>query len=73
MIAFTCSRCGMKLKVNEKFAGRSSKRPTGKHPLVVAQLVEAQAYVPRLALGFDESKIDGKRGVAGWLSGGRLS
>ena len=35
MIAFLCSHCGMKLQVTEQFAGRSSKCPTCKHPLVV--------------------------------------
>jgi len=35
MIAFSCSHCGMKLQVKEQFAGRSSKCPACKHPLVV--------------------------------------
>ena len=35
MIAFFCSRCGMKLKVKDEFAGRSSKCPTCKQPLAV--------------------------------------
>ena len=35
MIAFSCSHCGMKLKVKPEFAGRSSKCPTCKQPLVV--------------------------------------
>ena len=30
MIAFSCSRCGMKLKVKPEFAGRQSKCPTCK-------------------------------------------
>ena len=35
MIAFTCSHCGLKLKVKPEFAGRSSRCPTCKQPLVV--------------------------------------
>ena len=35
MISFSCSHCGMKLKVKPEFAGRSSKCPTCKQPLVV--------------------------------------
>jgi serine/threonine protein kinase len=35
MIAFSCSHCGMKLKVKPEFGGRSSKCPTCKMPLVV--------------------------------------
>ena len=37
MIAFSCARCGMKLKVKTEFAGRSSKCPTCKQPLTVPQ------------------------------------
>jgi serine/threonine protein kinase/DNA-directed RNA polymerase subunit RPC12/RpoP len=35
MISFACARCGMKLKVKDEFAGRSSRCPTCKQPLVV--------------------------------------
>lgn len=35
MIAFACSHCGMKLKVKTQFAGRSSRCPACKQPLVV--------------------------------------
>src|SRR5271165_6273329 len=35
MISFACARCGMKLKVKDEFAGRSSRCPTCKAPLVV--------------------------------------
>ena len=35
MISFSCSRCGMKLKVKDEFAGRSSRCPTCKQALVV--------------------------------------
>ena len=35
MISFSCSHCGMKFKVKDEFAGRSSKCPTCKQPLVV--------------------------------------
>src|SRR5437868_13225261 len=35
MIAFSCSHCGMKLQVKPEFAGRTSRCPTCKQPLVV--------------------------------------
>src|SRR6266852_5927940 len=35
MISFSCSHCGMKLKVKPEFAGRTSKCPTCKTSLVV--------------------------------------
>jgi serine/threonine protein kinase len=35
MIAFSCSRCGMKFQVKTQFAGRSTRCPTCKQPLVV--------------------------------------
>jgi serine/threonine protein kinase len=35
MISFSCSHCGMKLRVKPEFAGRSSKCPTCKKPIVV--------------------------------------
>ena len=38
MISFSWSLCGMKLKVKEQFAGRSSKCPTCKRPLIVPSL-----------------------------------
>ena len=37
MISFFCSHCGMKFKVKPEFAGRSSRCPTCKQPLVVPQ------------------------------------
>jgi len=45
MIAFSCSHCGMKLKVKEQFAGRQSKCPTCKKPLVVPAPDKTQAEV----------------------------
>lgn len=35
MIAFACAHCGMKFQVKPEFAGRSTRCPTCKHPLVV--------------------------------------
>jgi hypothetical protein len=43
MIAFFCSHCGMKLKVKLEFAGRSSKCPTCKKPLIVPLPDKTQA------------------------------
>jgi len=45
MISFSCSHCGMKLKVKPEFAGRSSKCPTCKQPLVVPLADKTQADV----------------------------
>ena len=46
MIAFACHHCGLKLTVKEQFAGRQSKCPTCKQPLVVPQASVA-AVAPR--------------------------
>lgn len=46
MISFSCSHCGLKLKVKPEFAGRSSKCPTCKHPLVVPQPEQTEGHVP---------------------------
>lgn len=45
MIAFSCSRCGMKLRVKPEFAGRSSRCPTCKQELVVPEPSQTQANV----------------------------
>ncbi len=45
MIAFSCSSCGMKFKVQDEFIGRSSKCPTCKQPLVVPPPDHTQADV----------------------------
>ena len=45
MIALSCSQCGMKLKVKEQFAGRQSKCPTCKQPLVVPMPSATAAFV----------------------------
>jgi serine/threonine protein kinase len=45
MISFSCSCCGMKFKVNTQFAGRSSKCPTCKQPLIVPGPDPTQASV----------------------------
>jgi len=45
MISFSCSQCGMKIKVKPEFAGRSSKCPTCKKPLVVPLPDKTQAEV----------------------------
>ncbi|MGE3805162.1 MAG: protein kinase [Gemmataceae bacterium] len=43
MIAFACSECGLKLQVKDEFAGRHSKCPTCKKPLVVPAPTSAVA------------------------------
>lgn len=45
MIAFSCTHCGMKLKVKPEFAGRSTKCPTCKQVLVVPSANQSQAYL----------------------------
>jgi hypothetical protein len=37
MIAFSCAHCGMKFQVKPEFAGRSTRCPTCKQPLLVPQ------------------------------------
>jgi len=51
MIAFSCSHCGMKLNVKPEFAGRASRCPTCKQPLVVPQ--------PSVTQNIAEGAIDG--------------
>jgi serine/threonine protein kinase len=46
MIAFACAHCGMKLQVKPEFAGRSSRCPTCKQPLVVPDPDQTTAYMP---------------------------
>jgi len=43
MIAFSCSECGMQLKVKPEFAGRSTRCPTCKKPLVVPTMASRGA------------------------------
>jgi serine/threonine protein kinase len=45
MISFFCLNCGLKLQVKDEFAGRSSKCPTCKQPLVVPPPDKTQADV----------------------------
>jgi len=45
MISFYCSLCGMKFQVKPEFAGRSSRCPTCKQPLVVPPPSQTQADV----------------------------
>ncbi len=46
MIAFSCSHCSMKLKVKDEFAGRSSRCPTCRQPLIVPAADATQPFVP---------------------------
>jgi hypothetical protein len=45
MISFSCSHCGLRLQVKPEFAGRSSRCPTCKKPLIVPPLDKTQANV----------------------------
>lgn len=62
MIAFSCSHCGLKLKVKTKYAGRSSRCPTCKQPLVVPSLEQTQADVPKDQIDGTDSSL-AKAGV----------
>lgn len=50
MIAFICSHCGKTLQVQDQFAGRQTKCPTCKQPLVVPTAsVTVPSVPPQLA------------------------
>jgi serine/threonine protein kinase len=57
MIAFSCSHCGMKLKVQDQFAGRPAKCPTCKQPLVVPLPSAAVPYSPPQQIDGAESSL----------------
>lgn len=50
MIAFDCVRCGMKFKVKEEFAGRSTRCSTCKQPLIVPAADGTAVFVPTGAI-----------------------
>jgi len=67
MISFSCPQCGMKLKVKPEFAGRSSKCPTCKQPLLVPPPSMTQAEVGAGPIdGMDSSLA--KAGVDGGVT-----
>ena len=67
MISFSCSRCGMKLKVKPEFAGRSSRCPTCKQSLVVPAPDQTQADVVAGEIDGTESSL-AKAGVDGGVT-----
>src|SRR5262245_29894691 len=67
MIAFSCAHCGMKLKVKPEFAGRPSKCPTCKQPLVVPMPCATVAYVPPQHIDGQESSL-AKAGMDGGVT-----
>lgn len=67
MIAFSCAQCGMKLKVKDEFAGRSSRCPTCRQPLSVPAADATQAYVPNGPLDGTHSSL-AEAGVAGGVT-----
>ena len=67
MIPFSCSHCGMKLKVKPEFAGRSSKCPTCKQPLVVPAPDKTQASMPKGQIDGTDSSL-AKAGVDGGVT-----
>jgi len=66
MISFSCSHCGLKLKVQDQFAGRSSKCPTCKQPLVVPSSVGV-AFAPPQQIDGEESSL-AKAGLDGGVT-----
>jgi len=67
MISFSCSHCGMKLQVKEQFAGRSSKCPTCKQPLVVPPPSVTGVYSPPQQID-DEGSSLAKAGFDGGVT-----
>lgn len=67
MIAFSCSHCGMKLKVKPEFAGRVSRCPTCKQPLVVPAPSQTQANVAAGQIAGMDSSL-AKAGVDGGVT-----
>src|SRR5271167_4194062 len=67
MISFSCSHCGMKLKVKPEFAGRSSRCPTCKQPLVVPAPDKTQAEVAAGQIDGTDSSL-AKAGVDGGVT-----
>ncbi|MBY0522823.1 MAG: protein kinase [Gemmataceae bacterium] len=67
MIAFSCAHCGMKLQVQDQFAGRQSKCPTCKQPLVVPMPSATVAYVPPRQIDGEESSL-AKAGLDGGVT-----
>ena len=67
MIQFSCSQCGTKIKVKPEFAGRSSKCPTCKHPLVVPAPDKTLASLPKDQIDGTDSSL-AKAGVDGGVT-----
>src|SRR5438105_13952948 len=62
MIHFPCLQCGLKFKVKDEYAGRSTKCPTCKSPVQVPDPSKTMAYVPADSIEGSESSLD-KAGV----------
>jgi len=67
MISFFCLNCGLKLQVKDEFAGRSSRCPTCKQPLVVPPPSRTQADVVAGQIDGTESSL-AKAGVDGGVT-----
>jgi serine/threonine protein kinase len=69
MISFPCSHCGLKLTVKLEFAGRASRCPTCKQPLVVPAPDKTHAEVASGQIDGADSSL-AKAGVEGEGEGG---
>lgn len=58
MITFSCYRCGMKFDVKDEFAGRATKCPTCKQPLVVPASSRSAAAVPSGSIGGSRGNLE---------------
>jgi len=67
MISFSCTHCGLKLQVKTEFAGRSSKCPTCKKPLLVPAADKSQAEVVAGRIDGSDSTL-AKAGVEGGVT-----
>lgn len=67
MISFFCLNCGLKLQVKDEFAGRSSRCPTCKQPLVVPPPSQTQADVVAGQIDGTDSSLT-KAGIDGGVS-----
>jgi serine/threonine protein kinase len=72
MISFFCSECGLKFEIKPEFAGRSSRCPTCKQPLVVPFPSQTQADVAAGHIDGSDSSL-AKAGIDGGVTLGAMA